>query len=307
MSVTWHCTSGFESPLVKPILESLRARGYAPTAETFATGRPDRLTIALTTRTGVPLVAKVYPSGKGARVFANMLEVWRSPFGENRRPPGLPRPVDYLPDLEVLIMERVAGLPLAERDHLDPVVLDETVRLLASLHESTATSDLKRSSKAIVKSIRRKAEDTKALAPEFAEAFCRAAEALNACRVEDLELVPSHGDFSPRNLVLGGDRLVLIDWDRFQIADPARDAAYLGLWCWAGNVRRRRLPDWSILDRTVAQYDALRPQADLTTRLHFHVAAGLLRIAHSVVTLWPLERSVVPRLIREAQQQLRIG
>ncbi|MGH9148167.1 MAG: phosphotransferase [Vicinamibacterales bacterium] len=265
------------------------------------------MTLALTTRTGLPVVAKVYPCGSGDRVFGNMLRVWRSPFGENRRPPGLPRPVDYLPDLGILVMERVEGFPLAEHNHIEPMVLDDVVRLLVSLHESSATSGLVRSSKGIVKSVQRKAGHAAMLAPELSESFHRAADALGACRVEDRELVASHGDFSPRNLVLGRDRLALIDWDRFQVADPARDVAYLGLWSWAARVRKKQTADWSVLDRTVAHYDSLRPQAAITQRLHFHVAAGLLRVAHSVVTLWPTERSVVPCLIREAERQLRIG
>ncbi len=289
------------------IVESLRQRGYARTPETFRTGRPDRVTLALTTRTGVPVVAKVYPCGNGETVFANMLRVWRSPFGENRHPPGLPQPVDYLPDLGILVMARVEGFPLAERNHIEPTVLDDVVRLLASLHESTATSRLVRSSMGIVKSIRRKAEHAAMLAPELGESFHQAADALAACRVGDRELVPSHGDFSPRNLMLGREGLVLIDWDRFQIADPARDVAYLGLWSWAGHVRKGQAPDWSVLDRTVAHYDSLRPQAAIKARLHFHIAAGLLRVAHSIVALWPRERSVVPRLIGEARQQLQIG
>jgi len=292
---------------VELIVESLRQRGYAPTAETFRTGRPDRVTLALTTRSGLPVVAKMYPRGTGDSVFANMLRVWRSPFGENRRPPGLPQPVDYLPDLGILVMERVEGLPLAERDYIEPTILDDVVRLLTSLHESSATSGLVRSSKHIVNSIRRKAEQAATLAPEWGDLFHQAADTLAACRVEDRELVASHGDFSPRNVMMGRDRLTFIDWDRFQVADPARDVAYLGLWCWAAYVRKRQTADWAVLDRTVAHYDSLRPQAAIKQRLHFHIAAGLLRVAHSVVTLWPTERSAVPRLIREAQRQLRIG
>jgi aminoglycoside phosphotransferase (APT) family kinase protein len=235
-----------------------------------------------------------------------MVEVWRSSFGERRRPPGLPRPVDYLVEQGILIMERVEGFPLVERQPMEQSALDDAVHLLTSLHDSNATSRQIRSSRRIVRSIRRKAERVSTVAPKFQGAFAAAAEALDAGRVEDLELVPSHGDFSPRNLVLGSNRLVLIDWDRFQAADPARDLAYLGTWCWAWKVRQREPPHWLVLDRAVALYDSLRPQAAVRQRLRFHIAAGLIRIAHSIVELWPAERSVVPRLLQEAQQQLRM-
>jgi hypothetical protein len=292
-------------PGMESLLWDLRARGYVLAKSSFRTGRPDRITLPLTTAAGLPLVAKAYPAGMGTRVFANMVDVWRSSFGERRRPPGLPRPVEYLVEPGILIMERAEGFPLVERP-VEPSVLDDAVRLLTSLHDSTAKSRHLRSSKRIVKSIKRKAETASAVAPELRDAFGAAAQALDASRVEDLELVPSHGDFSPRNLVLGADRLVLIDWDRFQAADPARDLAYLGTWCWAWKVRQHEPPDWRVLDRAVALYDSLRPQGAVRKRLPFHVAAGLIRIAHSVVELWPKDRSVVPRLLQEAQHQLRM-
>ncbi|HEY7447642.1 MAG TPA: phosphotransferase [Vicinamibacterales bacterium] len=291
---------------MEPLVQNLRAHGYSIAENRFRTGRPDRVTFPLTTAAGLPLVGKVSPAGVGDRVFANMVEVWRSSFGERRRPPGLPRPVDYLVEQGILIMERVEGFPLVERQPMEQSALDDAVHLLTSLHDSNATSRQIRSSRRIVRSIRRKAERVSTVAPKFQGAFAAAAEALDAGRVEDLELVPSHGDFSPRNLVLGSNRLVLIDWDRFQAADPARDLAYLGTWCWAWKVRQREPPHWLVLDRAVALYDSLRPQAAVRQRLRFHIAAGLIRIAHSIVELWPAERSVVPRLLQEAQQQLRM-
>lgn len=292
---------------IDQVLGVLRNHGYVTADGNFPTGRPDRVTVAMTTRAGLPVVAKWYPSGGGHLAYANMREVWRSSFGERRRPPGLPRPVEYLPDPGILIMERVEGHPLAERRTSRPEVLDEVVGLLASLHESDARPVRRRHSQSIVRSIQRKAENLRTLAPDLAEMFYGAARALEEFCPADRELVPSHGDFSPRNVFLSSDRLMLIDWDRFQSADPARDVAYMGLWCWASNVRQAQRPeaDWSVLERTATRYDSLRPDAAVRERLHFHIAAGLIRIAHSIVQLWPAERSVVPELIQEALRRLR--
>ena len=292
---------------VRHIHRCLSKQGYTVAEGPFPTGRPDQLALAATSRAGLPVIAKVYPAGRGQIAFANMVEVWRSSFGESRRPPGLPRVIDYLSDPEILIMERVAGRPLVESPALDPALLDDAIGLLASLHESDAKPSQVRSSKRIVKSIKRKTEDSLRLAPDLTETFSQATVELEERREGDRELVPSHGDFSPRNVVIGSGRLVVIDWDRFQIADPARDVAYLGTWCWAAHVRQGRQPDWSVLDRTVTKYDTLRPQAAVRERLHFHIAAGLIRIAHSIVESWPTERSAVPRLIQEAVRHLRMG
>src|SRR5213592_2898897 len=88
------------------ILQALRGKGYATDGAQFPISRPDRATVPLVTRTGMPVVGKLYPSGQGERIYANMQELWHSSFGEGRRPPGLPRPLDYLPDIGVLILER---------------------------------------------------------------------------------------------------------------------------------------------------------------------------------------------------------
>src|SRR2546425_11946816 len=110
---------GMSGYSMEHILQALRRQGYTPDGAQFPIGRPDRATVPLVTRTGAPVVGKLYPSGGGEITYANMQELWHSSFGEGRRPPGLPRPLDYLPEIRVLIMERIAGRPLAECDPLD--------------------------------------------------------------------------------------------------------------------------------------------------------------------------------------------
>ena len=55
----------------------------------------------------------------------------------------------------------------------------------------------------------------------------------------------------------------------------------------------------------VAKYGSLRPGASIEARLDFHVAAGLMRIAHGLVTLWPVDAYLVPQLAAEALRRLR--
>ena len=112
--------SSADTDLVQQVLHS---KGYVIDGGNFPISRPDRATMALVTRTGIPVVAKLYPSG-GEIAYANMQELWCSSFGERRRPPGLPRPLDYLPDVGVLIMERIEGRPLVEIGTLDVNILD---------------------------------------------------------------------------------------------------------------------------------------------------------------------------------------
>ena len=286
------------------ILQALRGKGYATDGVQFPISRPDRATVPLVTRTGMPVVGKLYPAGQGERIYANMQELWRSSFGEGRRPPGLPRPLDYLADIGVLIMERIAGRPLAEFSTPDKDSLSAAVRLVASLHESQTRPGRRRDARRLVRALRQKVESTPELAPAYASSLWAVVEALEAVQVEDLEIVPCHGDFSPRNVLVGPDRVVLIDWDRFQRADPTLDLTSMGTWCWVWALRQKRPPDWSVLQHVVEQYSALRPRALTAVHLRFHIAAGLLRSAHSLATLWPEDAYLVPQLATEALRQL---
>ena len=291
--------------MTEPLVQALRSRGYHSDGASFPTGRPDRATLALVTRAGLPVVAKLYSSGGGATTYANMQELWRSSFGERRRPPGLPQPIEYLPDVGALIMERLPGRPFVELGASDTDVVDDAIGLLASLHGCEAQPSTQRNAGRIARSVWRKADTVGQVAPQFADSFREVAETLEAAEVEEPDLVPCHGDFSPRNVLVGADRLALIDWDRLQRADPARDLAYFGAWCWTWALRQGRPACWSMLDRVVARYESLRPDASIEARLSFHVAAGLVRIALGLVTLWPDDARLVPQLTAEALRRLR--
>lgn len=278
----------------------LRARGYVFDGKPFVVGRPDRTTIPLRTGSGRRVVAKIYSDDGGEACFANMEALWSSSFGERRNPPGLPRPIEYLRDHRVLVLERVAGRALAEGGDPDTAAVQNAVLLIAALHGSDALPTRRRSARGILRSLRRKAERISRLDPGLGANVERLAGALQESPERERELVPAHGDFSPRNVLVGPARSVLIDWDRFQLADPARDIAYFGTWCWVDGLRRGGIPSWSVLEEAAAAYEALRPQASVAPRLEFFVAAGLLRIAEGLVTLWPADAHLAPLLLEEA-------
>jgi thiamine kinase-like enzyme len=285
---------------------ALAARGYEPDGSAFLTRRPDRLTVGVRTAAGVPAVAKLHPAGGGPVAFRNMLALWESSFGGRRTPPGMARPIDYLEEAGVLVMEHLGGRPLLELDYLADEPFGSSVELLASLHACDAKlTSVPRKAPRIVRSLRRKQARIAELAPEYARAYSVAVDAVEAAQPRDRELVPSHGDFSPRNVLAGRAGYALIDWDRAKPADPARDVAHFGAWCWLRELHRSGVSDWSALDRFVAGYSSLRPRALLRQRLDFHVAAALLRMVASRVELWREESYLIPRLIDEAAGRVR--
>src|SRR4029079_6207742 len=122
----------------------------------------------------------------------------------------------------------------------------------------------------IIRSVRRKVARVSEVAPPYAAAVHKVLEALEATKVAESQLVPSHGDFSARNVLVGENRITLIDWDRFQWADPARDVGYLGTWHWVSALRRDEPPDWTLLMRSLAGYRAIRPGVELESQVGFY-------------------------------------
>ena len=284
---------------------ALIERGYALDGSEFLTRRPDRLTVGLRTASGRPAVGKLYPAGGGGDAFRNMVALWESSFGERRDRPGLARPIEFVEEVEVLVMEHLGGRPLVELDYLASDAFRHSVELLASLHGSDAVlASLPRSAPRIVKSLRRKQVRIAELAPEYAARYRAAVDAVEEAQPGDRELVCSHGDFSPRNVLAGRRRYALIDWDRLRLADPARDIAHYGAWCWLRALHHRGTGDWSPLERFAAHYACLRPCA-LGERLDFHLAAALLRMVASRVELWREESYLIPRLLEEAACRVR--
>lgn len=296
--------SPVESGTAASLAASLRNLGCEVDERVFAIGRPDRLTLAVRTPEGRVAVAKAYPLSEAAAVFAQWQCVWGSSFGQRRVPPGMPEPLRLVEQLGVVLTERIAGQPLAA-GALDPATFDAAVRLIAELHDCDARPERRRSSRGILRSLGRKFQLVSNTSPDLAERMRRVLSALEAARAHDAELVPSHGDCSPRNVLAAAGRLVLVDWDRLQWADPARDLAYFGTWNWKQDLRQGRAPDRNWLARAVAVYDACRPHASVDKRLPFHVAAGLVRQTASIVQLWPEELELTPALLDLALNELK--
>ena len=276
--------------------------------------------VCLDVRDGREVVVKTYVRGGGSDVYDDMLALWRSPFGRERRPPGLPQPLSVDPATGELVMARAAGRPLGARGDLGDSVLrlPEVAALLADLHASGAKIKRVRSAARVLASSRRKAArlsagsvgpraDAGTVVPAAKAAVSAKAnevvELMERCCPRLEALVPSHGDFSPRN-ILGDDTGVrLIDLDRMQMADPAHDLAYWGAWTWATEAMNDCLPTWQVLDDLVSHYVGYLGHRSLVTQgnLAFHQAAALLRIVHGWSSLQDM-RSVQCMLLDEAMR-----
>jgi hypothetical protein len=63
--------------------------------------------------------------------------------------------------------------------------------------------------------------------------------------------------------------------------------------------------DWSVLQQAIEGYRGLRDMRMTDARLDFHVAAGLMRIAHAMIRFWPSDVHLIQQLAAEALRRLR--
>ena len=238
-------------------------------------GHLDRLVIR-TDRDGRPVIRKQYRDDSGDQIFRAMCALWMSPLGAGRGTPGLPEPIAYDAVTRTLDMAVVDGPALGARGDVGqlPHRLDAVASLLADLHTSGVVVERRRTPAKLLRSLERKLpDDHRGLIPRI-EVRAPVGE----------HLVPNHGDFSPRNVLLTSTGPALIDFDRIQMAGPGRDVQYMAAWCWVTSVMNgSRSPDdaWRLGDAFEDAYLTTRPAAakDIRVGRTFHRACGLVRIA----------------------------
>ena len=295
-----------EQDLVSPAAAAaLREAGVSVLDPTVLTSRhPDRPVVRWSTPDG-PVVVKTFAAGAGAeQLHATMTALWDSPFGADRTPPGLPRPLALVPALRAVVMSEVSGPTLAERGQLpERAALPGVAALLADLQESGGTLPRRRSAAALVRSVERKAADRAGTV--LGPGLQRLAGLLAAAVPPPGPPVPSHGDCSPRNVLISRAGAVLIDWDRCLLAPPGRDVAYFGAWIWVTQLVEEGVSDWDAADELAASVQQLVPGTDLRAGTAFHRACSLGRIAHGWSIFGERPEMALP-VLDEAERLLRV-
>jgi aminoglycoside phosphotransferase (APT) family kinase protein len=245
------------------------------------TGHADRL-VSVSLHGNRRVVEKCYLTADSAEVFNSMVALWRSPFGRMRTVPAMPEPIALVD--RTVVMAHVEGDPVGFRG--DPGRSDELSEicaiLLADFHNSGVAVARRRGADRLVRSLNRKAEAQRITGSCVYGAYRAAVDRLRELPRRPEHLVLSHGDFSPRNVLAAADGPVLIDFDRLQMASPARDLSYWAAWRWSTDLMGGGEPNWAAGDEFAGCYQRRVPTAvaaELEAGMAFHRAAGLLRIA----------------------------
>lgn len=223
------------------------------------------------------LVVKGLAPGRRARVFAGLRELWGSPFGASRTPPGLPEPIAEVTRSGAIIVEWVDGVPAGRRGALEQTAgrIPEIARLLADLHGSGVRLTGERSAEDIVRTVDSAVSNR---SPEaMRPAFLAIVQRLRTQAPQPSELTSVHGDFTPRNVFAAPEGPRLIDFDVLRQADPALDLGHWSAWCFLTESVRGR-PSWDLGDELLDHYRRLRPSPDLDRRVHYYETAQLLKI-----------------------------
>jgi Phosphotransferase enzyme family len=171
-------------------------------------------------------------AGKAAREFEAMQLLWDAGFGLDERF-RIPRPVQHLPDLGLILQGKAAGSKLrsyvGKGNDASLRCLRMTGLWLAKLHNLKVPSPQMCTYVNEIASLRMFVGALSADQPNLAaELQQRAAIVEHA--FAGFQHVPAtivHGDFHPDHIFVGKDFVTVIDFERFCVTDPARDLGSL--------------------------------------------------------------------------------
>lgn len=257
---------------------ALTAAGFADVSdvEVLAAKRIERLVVGAVAD-GRSLVVKRMAAHRRQRTGDAWRQLWASPFGESRRPPGVPELVAQVDAYDAIVLERVRGERLAGRRDIDSIGsrVDEVAQLLHDLHHSGVRPPVEHRIDDLLESLRSSVHER---APaEVRSDLLSVVEHLHDRRPADGEFAAVHGDFNPRNIFEAPEGLRLIDLDLLQSAEAALDLGHWSAWCWVAGLRLGR-PGWRQGDELVSAYIRLGVPDGFLGRVTFHEVARLLRI-----------------------------
>ena len=195
--------------------------------------------IALGTTTGFhSLIGKVYAIDR-LDVYEAMERIRRAGFGEGQEF-SIPRPYGYLPELRLLLQEKVEGIRTKEvfvegSDRDRAATAERCARWLARFHARAPKAgpvfEISKHLATLERWSRHIAEVAEPLGEKAGRLFDRLAVA--ASRLSSIEMCAGHASYSYAQIMLSGGlplnggkgHTITLDWDGYDVADPCRDVA----------------------------------------------------------------------------------
>lgn len=180
--------------------------------------------------TSLFIIAKQYAEDRGGHAYLAMRWLETQGLGP-ASPLRVARPIFYDAAQCLLLQERAEGGEVANALHGDEATLrrhsQRAAEWLAQLHGGDGNG-FKRSRASAVRSVHSRQRRLARAYPEMKPRLEPACEKIVA-RLRDsgrLPLVPTHGDYHPKNIFTGGDEVTVIDLDHFAQREAAADVGY---------------------------------------------------------------------------------
>lgn len=229
-----------------------------------------------------------YRNDKGARIFRAMEALWHC---EARRTGLLrvARPLGYDAVSHTLFQSPVPGIPLNQVGRQDELA-GHTARVgisLAALHGSGVTLDWQRSTKSEAAILSCNAKAAARVHGHAAQQLFRIVARL----IANVPAIPletatiTHGDFAPTQVMIDGNKLALIDFDRVSMGAPSADiGSFLGRLEKVAMDRDLAVEHVEAGSAAFRQaYEAERGFRLPDTSVHWHHVATLVRMALSAM------------------------
>jgi phosphotransferase family enzyme len=195
--------------------------------------------IALRTTKGChSLIGKVYATDR-SDVHEAMDRIWKAGFGEGQEF-SIPRPEGYLPELRLLLQEKVEGIRAKEifqggSDCDQAVAARQCARWLASFHAKAPKAGPVFHTNEHLARMEQWSRHITEAAPALTGKAARLFDRLHAAgsQLSSVEMCAGHGSYTAPHIVLaegrpgdgGQRRTIVIDWDSYDVADPGYDVA----------------------------------------------------------------------------------
>jgi aminoglycoside phosphotransferase (APT) family kinase protein len=250
-------------------------------------GKRCTVEILLLTTTGWRhLIGKVYSKDR-SDIYQTMEALKQAGFGPEAEF-SIPQPLAYLPELRLLLCEKVQGLRadqvfLLGNEQERTQAAERCARWLTQFQAAAAwprrTLTLTQHVMLLERWFCRLATGGEPLATRAKDLFERLVLAASAH--DSTEMRPSHGDFGTRNIIFSENCMVVYDWDACKLANPCRDvASFIVDLSW---LALRRLGSIRALDATAKAFQKTyiaTGSREAAIYLPFYKAARCLEVVH---------------------------
>ncbi|OGC92050.1 MAG: hypothetical protein A2W25_13755 [candidate division Zixibacteria bacterium RBG_16_53_22] len=167
---------------------------------------------------------RAYADDRGSRIFGIQDELFRAM--ESASGPSVPRPLGYIPERRLLLMETLSGEPMLDRllagNHKD---VTKAAIAISRLHQNDSSTLLRLMPDSILADASSTEQSLCQVAPEFSEQAGRITGHLAALRKAGISgnLGFVHGDFYYGQVIIQDDKAAIIDFDRSYFGETEAD------------------------------------------------------------------------------------